>query len=121
MPDFDAYFVINDPIADASRAVDAWNRILADPSSVVLVRESVALSAQTVRIEYDGRQSDVDSDAGHGASLRATLFGVQGHPSVSISDTDIEAGDRLNVGGFIFDVERVINPPGEFQAFCVSV
>lgn len=118
MPDFDSYWIKNDPIDGASRAVDAWNRILADVSTVTL---QGAGSSITVRIEFDGRQSDVDSDAGHAATLRCTVFGVRDHPDDAVADTVIDEGDVFQLNGNRFKVERVIYPPGEKQAFCVTV
>ena len=118
MPNFANYFTSSDAIDAASRAVDAWNRITDKPTTLTL---QGAVSAIVVRIEHDGRTSDQDSNAGHAASLRCTVFGVKDHPDAAVIDTVIAEGDRFGVGSNLYEVERIITPPGEVQAFCVSV
>lgn len=115
MPNFDAYMMHSSPIDSGARAVDAWNRIQANPSTITVQGGT----AQVVRIEHESTPSDANTDAGESDILRCTVFGVVGHPVVD--DTALVAGDRFAVDGFIYIVQRVINPPGEIQAFCESV
>ena len=115
MPNFDTYMMHSTPIDDSARAVDAWNRIQADPSTITVQGGT----AQVVRIEHESTPSDENTNAGESDMLRCTVFGVIGHPVVA--NTALVAGDRFALDGFIYIVQRVIKPPGEVQAFCESV
>lgn len=121
MPDFSRYMMVSYQINDTQRAVDAWNRIQGDPTTITL---KGTVSGQVVRVEFNGAPIAVASNAGDSAMLRCTVFGVQGHPDVSVVDTVIDADDQfaLEIASkkVIFVVQRVITPPGEVQAFCES-
>jgi hypothetical protein len=119
MPDFDAYFGDSGAIDDTSRAVDAWSRIQGDTSSVVLVRDGTALSAQTVRVEFSGTGEDRQNDTGRAGRQRCVIFGVMNHPTVT--DTNIQARDRFAINKKQYEVIAVITPPGEVQAFSEAI
>jgi len=123
MPDFDKYLMDNEAIDAVARAVDAWNRILRDPVSIVIVREGASLAAQTIRIESDSTTSGLQasSSAGTSAKIRHVIFGVKGHPVTSVVNTDVKRGDRFAYGGAQYEIKTVIEPPGEVQAFAESV
>lgn len=118
MPNFDEYWTVVDAIDAASRAVDAWNRIQANPTTITL---QGAASAIVVRIEHDGKPSARNGDAGRGNLLGCTVFGVRDHPADGVADTVIAQGSRFAVDGNLYEVKRVITPPGEIQAFAESV
>lgn len=124
MPNFDTYWMVNDPIDAAGRAVDAWNRIQADKTTITLQGAGAAI---TVRIEHDGDPSDVASDAGQSDTMRCTIFGVRDHPDDAVADTVIAEGNRFRItgnsylSGNIYVVQRIATPPGEVQAFAESV
>lgn len=119
MPDFDAYFSSSGAIDAVSRAVDAWNRINAAPTIITIIRDAVSLANQTMRVEYSGTGEEAASDAGRAGRQRCVLFGVTDHPTVT--DTNIERGDRFVISQKQFEVISVINPPGEVQAFCEAI
>ena len=119
MPDFDAYFGDDEAIDAASRAVDAWRRVLRDPSSIALVRGVSDIVAQTVRVEFSGTGEETESAAGRSGRQRVVIFGVKDHPTVA--DTNILARDRFVINEVQFQVISVINPPGEIQAFCEAI
>ncbi len=108
----------NNAINATSRAVDAWNRINRNPTSVTLVRGAVELSAQMIRIEFDNQvDSEINGDGGGMSSRRdAVIYGVKGHPTVT--DTDIQRGDRFAINGKRYRVVQTIDVPGEVQATC---
>lgn len=108
----------SEAISSSDRAVDAWNRILRNPSSVEFVRGQTVLDAQSVRIEFDNQvKSEIKGDGAGTSSRRdAVIFGVKNHPSVT--DTDIARGDKFAVNGQRYRVVQVIAVPGEIQATC---
>lgn len=122
MPNFDTYWQSAATIDATSRAVDAWNRILDKPTSITL---QGAVADITVRIEHDGDPHEQPGTAGRAYSLSCTVFGVKGHPNVTVADTVIVPGDKfaLTANGktTVYVVERVIELPGEIQAFARSV
>jgi len=119
MADFNAWLAQgNEAISATNRAVDAWNRIQRNPTSITLVRGAVEQSAQTVRIEFDNAvDSEYRGDGGGISSGRdAVIFGVKNHPTVD--DTDIQRGDRFAINGQQYRVIQTILVPGEVQATC---
>lgn len=123
MPDFKKWLMAAEPIDAAARAIDAWNRIQADPVSVVIVREGASLAAQTVRIEADSGTTGmgVNSSAGHTSKVRHIVFGVVDHPDNTVVNTVLQRGDRFAYNGEQYEIKTVISPPGEIQAFAESV
>ncbi len=100
--------------ASARRAVDAWERIQDNAASVVIMRGSSNLSAQTVRVELVREGQDRMGAAGQAGVWRVVVFGVRNHPTQT--DTDIQKGDRFVYGGSEYRVIAVAMPPGEVQA-----
>jgi len=120
MANFDAWLGQgNEPISATSRAVDAWNRINRNPTSITIIqKDETELDTQTVRIEFDNSMDSERKGEGGGMSARrdAIVFGVKNHPMVA--DTNIQRGDRFAVNGQIYRVVQVILVPGEVQATC---
>lgn len=111
---------IRDAINDEGmRAVAAWGRINDRPSSITLYRDRVVLptGAQTVRLEYSEATTSAQKEgkAGMPSERQLIVFGVRDHPTVS--NTDIERGDRFKHGGDWYSVVDVIRLPGEVQAY----
>jgi hypothetical protein len=115
MPDFDAW-----RDQTQARAVEAWDRIREQPTTITIRRNGGVLDAQTVRIEFnDGAREDATLRRGLDVTpgvQRAVAFGVRHHPV--IPDTDIERGDRFVVGVTEFEVIGVIEAAGGVQAIC---
>jgi len=103
----------------AQRAKDAWRRISDKPSTIMILRNDTPpyLAEQTVRVEYSIAQREV-SGAGATTTVRGvTVFGVQGHPT--ITDLDIERGDKFALEGERYQVISVDHTLiGEIQARC---
>lgn len=80
----------------ATRAASVWAWIQRKPDSVTLIRGATALSAQTVRLEFNTstRGAEPSSDSGAASKQYLMIFGIQGHPSQS--DTNIQRGDRFS-------------------------
>lgn len=121
MPDIDAWcgntFPLGDWEDDASQSVDTA-RILSDKmSSIVLMRDGVALDAQSVRIEdLRDRPRSYQTEAGITGLAEVLILGYYDHPT--ITDTDIQRGDRFALAGVGYRVVAVM--PGlenSLQAF----
>jgi hypothetical protein len=124
MPTFEGWYEDSDitPLGAEGRSVLAWRRIEDRATSVTILRGSVTLDAQTVRIEFDDSQSSGQSVVGAGGSAEQhslILFGVVGHPSVD--DTDLERGDRFAQGTMVYEIKTVKALPGEIQARAVRL
>lgn len=98
------------------RAADAWRRIQDKSTSITLKRGTTVLDAQTVRIEFSSGASEQSGPTTTPGFLNVTIFGVKNHPTVS--DTDIQRGDRVVLGNTEYEVVGVIASIGEVQAFC---
>ncbi len=113
-----AWFGLGDSAISASeRAVDAWGRIQRDPKPILMQRGGSNLAEQTVRIEFDnqsGLQGEVAGAGGKSSRRSCIIFGVKDHPSVT--DTNIQRGDKFRLNGTDYRVVQVISPPGEIQA-----
>jgi hypothetical protein len=104
----------------AIRASIQRARTLDKETDIVLTREDTKLPPQSVRIEYGGMVSEVDSDAGSTGLRKATIFGIQGHPE--LDDTDIQVWDTFVMDGAEFTVRHVNRQLiGQIQAHCEAV
>jgi hypothetical protein len=117
MPDFAAWVAEE---RDRVRALDAWQRIQEQPTTILIRRGGETLAAQTVRIEM-GDSAREDLDVRRGLNVmpgvqRAVVFGVRKHPTVR--DTDVQRGDRFVVGATEYEVIAVTEAAGEVQAAC---
>ncbi len=115
MPEFETW---RSPERD--RALEAWQRIGDQPTTITIQRGAVTLDPQTVRIEIgDSAREDLDLRSGLDITpgvQRAIVFGVRQHPTEP--DTDIQRGDRFVIGLTEYEVIGVISAPGEVQAIC---
>lgn len=102
---------------DIDRGYDVA-RLIADKStSITVQRAGSALSAQTVRIEEDRGDRTVQTEAGQTRQVDAIVLGYKGH--ASISDTDLQPGDRFKTGGLAYEVIAIV--PGladSLQVYC---
>lgn len=98
------------------RAADAWRRIQDKATSIVLKRGTSLLSAQTVRIEFSNHSNVERGETSTPGLIDVTIFGVKDHPTVS--DTDIQRGDRVVLENTEYEVVGVIATIGEVQATC---
>lgn len=115
MPDFSEW-ISSAQAEDATitRAALAWKRISDKPTNIAVLREGVdALESQTVRIEYSDGVEVADAVAYVGKQ-RVAVFGVRGH--ATISDTNLQRGDRFLVGDQMYTVTSVVLQTGEIQA-----
>lgn len=96
------------------RAVLAWRRIQDKPSEVSFTNaDGDDLDAQTVRLEYDGTATTVQSIAGLAPVRRLIVFGIQGHPTQP--DTDMAEGYTFFRDGDEYRIVDVIDTLGERQ------
>jgi hypothetical protein len=101
-------------ISAEKRANLAWRLIQRNPTAITFYRGSAYLAAQTVRVTFDRYQVEV-REAGEATVRRVVIFGVQGHATVT--DTDIDVGDRFAIDGQLYEVQDVVRLPGSVQAF----
>jgi hypothetical protein len=99
-----------------NRSADAWRRIQDKPTTITLKRGTTKLDPQTVRVEFSSGASEQRGEASVPSFLSVTIFGVKDHPSVS--DTDIQKGDRVVLENTEYEVVGVIASIGEMQGFC---
>lgn len=116
MPNFDVPLTTDAPNV-GKRAVDAWRRINHRPSSVQFIRNGVAQTAQTVRVEASNGGSEIAIAAGITGQQMAVVYGVKDHPDASVLDTDMERGDRFLYDGAMYLIKTVVNHNGEIQGF----
>lgn len=102
-------------ISASTRAVRAWQRIQDNPTSIVIMRGSTDLTAQTVRIEPVLSAREATGDAGTAAVQRMIVFGIEDHPT--LADTNVAKGDRFVLNSVDeYRVMDVVRYPGEVQA-----
>ena len=121
MPNVDAWagntFPLGGWLDDINASVDTA-RILADKaSSITLIRAGVAQAAQSVRIEdLRDRPRSYQTEGGDTGLAEILILGYKNHPT--ITDTDIQRGDRFALDGVGYRVVAVM--PGlldSLQAF----
>ncbi len=120
MPDIDKWAGNSFPISDWSDDVDpgvANARLVADKTtSITIVRGGAAQDAQNVRIEDTRGRSSAQSEGNITGETDVLIIGYKSHPT--ISDTNIQRGDRFAVGGVSYEVVMIV--PGlidSLQAF----
>ncbi len=120
MPDIDAWAGDTFPLAnwldDVDPAVDNARIVGDKTTSITPVRGGSEQSAQTVRLEDLRGDSQQRSDGAYTGMFDMLVVGYEGHPS--ISDTDLQRGDRFAVDGEMFEVVVVTPALGNtFQAY----
>jgi hypothetical protein len=115
MPEFETW-----RSSERDRAIEAWQRISDQPTSITIQRGDETLDPQTVRLEFsDSAREDFDVRRGLDIApgvQRVIVFGVRQHPTEP--DTDLQRGDRFVIGLTEYEVIGVITAPGEVQAIC---
>ncbi len=96
------------------RATEIGELIALKSTSITIVREGSTISAQTVRLETLASPQMVQTAGGITHRIDGHLLGYKNHPTVS--DTDIQAGDRFRADGIDYEVEAVL--PG--HVYCVQ-
>lgn len=91
---------------DDDRPTAIGDLIALKPTSITVKRGATTLSAQTVRLETLASQRAVVGPGGVTFQCDALLLGYYGHPTVT--DTDIQSGDRFAAGGLSFEVVVVM-------------
>lgn len=121
MPSIDLWAGSSFPLGawtdDVSKSQDFARLINDDSTSITIVRNGSPLSAQTVRIETfaSGERTVTLNGVTHGVG--AIVFGFNGH--ASITDTDIQPGDRFPHGSARFEVIAILaDLENVIQAFC---
>lgn len=120
MPDIDAWagdtFPLSTWLDDADPAVDNARIVGDKTTSITVLRAGSELSAQTVRLEDLRGERQGRSDSAYTGMFDMLVLGYEGHPS--ITDTDLQRGDRFAVEGEMFEVVVVTPALGNtFQAY----
>ncbi len=111
MPDIDAWagnvFPLGTWSDDVDQGVDTARLIADKPTSIVVLRGATTLPAQTVRIEdLTGRGRQYQTEAGQTGEADTLILGYKGHPT--ITDTNLQRGDRFMAGGQSYEVVIVV-------------
>jgi|GEM_PF-1710273 len=110
-----------DTISNERRAARVWALIQRTPASIIVDRNQVLLTAQTVRVEPDSGGQEAKGYAGSSGKQMAMVFGVRGHGDDDILDTNLQRDDRFDYGGQIYRVVNVQHVPGGIQAKAESM
>jgi len=106
VPDIDGWtgnsFPLSDYLSSIDRGVDTARLVADKATSITAIRAGVAQAAQSVRIETAGRPYTYQTEAGQTAQADALVIGYAGHPT--ITDTDLQLGDRFAVGGVGYEI-----------------
>jgi hypothetical protein len=99
-----------------TRANDTARRIAEKTSSIVVIRAGATLAAQNVRLDPLGAPGEQTSDPGTVARARMLVMGYKDH--ATITDTNLQRGDRFKVGGVMYDViDLTLGISGRLLAF----
>ena len=63
----------------------------------------------------------VIGEGGTSPAISAIVYGVKGHPSEDVPDSDIDEGYEFLIDGNLFRVTDIIPVPGGIQAVCKGV
>lgn len=97
------------------RANDTARRIAERSSTITIQRVGAADHAETVRLEVMSLPDEERGTAGKVAVSRVLIVGYKDHATVT--DTDIQRGDRFYYDGLWYDVTQVMPAiPDRFQA-----
>ena len=99
-------FPLSDYLSSIDRGVDTARVIADKATSITAIRAGVAQAAQSVRIETAGRPAIYQTEAGQTAQADALIIGYAGHPT--ITDTDLQLGDRFAVGGVGYEIVALL-------------
>ncbi len=97
-----------------NRPTSIGDLIALKPTSITVKRGNSTLSAQTVRLETLASQRAVVGEGGITHQCDAMALGYHNHPTVT--DTDLQVGDRFRAGGV--DYECVLVMPAHEE--CVQ-
>jgi len=110
-------------MSESRFAVQAWELILTKPISIIIKRgKTTVLAAQTVRVEFGNEERPVEGASGaYGTRRDIVVFGVKGHPSEDIADTDIQKSDIFVYEGRSMKVLDIVLVVGGIQANCEAI
>ena len=125
MVNYDAWLMgKRSPMSESLYAVKQWELILTKPVNITIKRgKTTTLAAQIVRVEYSNFDRPEEGVSGAVSIKRdIIIFGVKGHLSEDITDTDIKKADvfEYNDLGVIQNMKvlDVVRVKGGIQAHC---
>lgn len=102
---------------ELNQAYDMARLINDDLTSITVIRAGSAMSAQNVRVETKPTGNSTVLVNGRVHEVNAIVFGFRSHPT--ITDTDLQAGDRFVVDGVRLEVIAVlVDLENVLQAIC---
>lgn len=125
MPDLSRFLMYNGRGADHVDALDRADSVAFmighNGTSIVLVRSSGALAAQTVLlVPVSQSRIEVEGEAGEASRDQVAIIGTRGH--ATIVDLDIARGDRFAYLGRQYEVTHVDKTmTGKTEAIAVAV
>jgi hypothetical protein len=104
----------------AQIAIDQWSIIQENRHSIVVIRGSLTLDAQTVSIQPGNEERQIETQSGKTETLReVVIFGIKGHPT--IPDTSLEKDDQFEYLERLYKVTDVIVNQGSCQAWAEAL
>jgi hypothetical protein len=107
------------PMSESNYAIRQWRLIQRKPVSITLTRGTTTIAAQTVRVEYGNEERREPGASGALTVKRdVVVFGVKGHESEDVPDTNIAKGDIFVYEGQRLKVTDVFPKVGMIEAHC---
>lgn len=121
MTDLNAWLGSSTTLDDWSTAIDATERaydtarrIAERTASIVVLRKTGNLAAQTMRIDLNGGPSEQSGTNETASNQSVLVTGYDGHPT--ITNTNLRRGDRFFYDGDMYTVTQVVRVPGRLLA-----
>lgn len=106
MPNLNAWagdtFPLGEWSDDYAAGVDTARLIADKPTTISVIRNGVVQLPQTVRIEAERGERQVQTAGGVTRQAHVRVLGYRGHPT--IVDTSLQPGDRFVVAGVMYEV-----------------
>jgi hypothetical protein len=110
----------NSPEGENRYASDQWRLIQINQKSIALKRGSTTLDAQTMSIQPDNEERQIELPNGKTITVRdVVIFGIVGHPT--LDDTDIQKDDQFSYRRRLYKVTDVIENTGSLQAWAEAI
>jgi hypothetical protein len=110
----------NSPEGENRYASDQWRLIQINQKSIALKRGSTTLAAQTMSIQPDSEERQIELPNGKTITVRdVVIFGIVGHPT--LDDTDIQKDDQFSYRRRLYKVTDVIENTGSLQAWAEAI
>jgi hypothetical protein len=112
MPDFDNYLGVTsgkiDTVLNFDDAPTVGRRIAQRTTSITIIRAGVEQDAQNVRIEASLGASPQGVGGDNVGATDRTMYVIGYKNHATITDTDIQRGDRFLYDGIMYEVDSLV-------------